>query len=230
MDKISSNSIKNRTIAKLPIGIIILGAVLFLLAWAFYYWQAWTYLVIISLYEIITTIYFLRYNSKLIERRFNEGPTAEKYKSQKIIAFFIYLFTIIVFILSILDHRFNWSYVPYYLTIIADVIICIALILLFFVFKENTYLSATIGVEGQQKVIPTGPYKIVRHPMYAEALLFIIFTPLALGSLWGLCAGFSLVPIIIWRLTDEEKLLSKKLPGYKEYCKKTCYRLIPLIW
>lgn len=156
-------------------GFIILVVILFLPAWTFNYWQAWVYLAIFSLSGIIITIYFLRYNPNLVERRLKAGPAAEKEKSQKIIQSFSSLFVTILIILSILDHRFHWSYAPYYLTIIADVIILIGFLLLFFVFKENTYSSAIIEVENQQKVISTGPYKNITSSYVYRIIVDLYF-------------------------------------------------------
>ncbi len=103
-------------------------------------------------------------------------------------------------------------------------------IAVFFVFKENTYTSAIVEVDPDQKVISTGPYRLVRHPMYAGALVMFLFTPVALGSFWGVLGTIPLIVLIIFRLLDEEKFLAEHLSGYKEYCNTTRYRLIPRIW
>jgi protein-S-isoprenylcysteine O-methyltransferase Ste14 len=114
--------------------------------------------------------------------------------------------------------------------ILGDILVVIGLYFIFLVYKENTYTSATIEVAEGQKVISTGPYALVRHPMYASALLYIIGTPLALGSYWGFLALAFMVSFLIWRLFDEEKFLTKNLPGYAEYRKKVHYRLVPYVW
>jgi protein-S-isoprenylcysteine O-methyltransferase Ste14 len=230
MDKINLNNIRNRALVALIMGIITIGSILFLLAWTLNYWQAWIYLVIFSLSSIIVTIYFLRHDPKLVERRLKVGPSAEKEKNQKVIQSFSFIFVIILVLISVLDYRFHWSNVPWFLVAISDVFIVSGFVLLFFIYKENTYVSATIEVEKQQKVISAGPYRIIRHPLYLSAVLLFIFTPLALGSLWGLCVSFPSIATVIFRLINEEKTLSKNLPGYIEYCKRTRYRLIPLIW
>jgi protein-S-isoprenylcysteine O-methyltransferase Ste14 len=230
VDKISLSNIRNKALASLIMGIIIIGVILFLLAWTLNYWQAWIYLAIFSSSSIIITIYFLRHDPKLVERRLKVGPSAEKEKSQKVIQSFSFIFVIILVLISVLDHRFHWSIVPWFLVVVSDVFIISGFVLLFFIYKENTYLSATIEVEKQQKVISTGPYRIIRHPLYLSAILLFIFTPIALGSLWGLCVSFPAIASVIWRLINEEKTLSKNLPGYIEYCQITRYRLIPLIW
>ena len=134
------------------------------------------------------------------------------------------------FIISGLDQRFNWSNVPTYITISADIIILLGYLTIFFVFKQNSYASNIIEVNENQKIISTGLYGIVRHPMYIGVLIMFIPTPIALGSYWGLIP-FALLPVsLILRILNEEKVLSENLKGYKEYCQKTSYRLIPFIW
>lgn len=128
------------------------------------------------------------------------------------------------------DYRFNWAYVPTYIVIIADEMIFFGFLIVFFVFKVNSYSSSIIEVSKNQKVISTGPYAIVRHPMYVGALMIIIFTPLALDSFWGLIPSLFISIFVVLRLLNEEKILLKELKGYKEYCIKTRYHLIPFIW
>ena len=129
-----------------------------------------------------------------------------------------------------LDHRFAWSHVPPYAALAGDVLVMLGWLAIFFVFKENTFTSATIELAPDQKVISTGPYALVRHPMYAGAFVMLLGIPIALGSWWGLLVIAAMMPALIWRLIDEEKFLARNLPGYVEYQKKVQYRLIPLIW
>jgi protein-S-isoprenylcysteine O-methyltransferase Ste14 len=135
-----------------------------------------------------------------------------------------------LFIVSAADHRFGWSAMPTYAVIAGDVLVALGLFVVFLVFKENTYTSATIEVDADQKIITTGPYSIVRHPMYAGSLIMLFGVPLALGSWWGLLVVIPMLLVIIWRLLDEEKFLAKNLSGYPEYQKKVRYRLIPFAW
>jgi protein-S-isoprenylcysteine O-methyltransferase Ste14 len=114
--------------------------------------------------------------------------------------------------------------------IAGDALVALGFLIIFIVFKENTFTAATIAVAPDQKVISTGPYAIIRHPMYSGALVMLFGTPLALGSWWGLLMFIAIAFIIAWRLLEEEKLLSRSLSGYKEYCQKVQYRLVPLIW
>jgi protein-S-isoprenylcysteine O-methyltransferase Ste14 len=207
-----------------------LGIFIFAPVWTFDFWQAWVYLFVFAASVAMVTAYLWKKDPGLLERRVNAGPGAEKEKSQKIIQLFASLAFIGLMILPSLDHRFSWSYVPLPVVIAGDAFVALGFLVIFFVFKENTYAAATIEVASGQKVISTGPYAIVRHPMYSGALVMLLGTPLALGSWWGLLMFIPMIFIIAWRLLDEEKFLSKSLSGYKDYCRKVQYRLVPFIW
>jgi protein-S-isoprenylcysteine O-methyltransferase Ste14 len=158
------------------------------------------------------------------------GPTAEKEKPQKIIMLFASIGFVALLVVPALGHRFMWSSVPLPMVITGDVLTILGFYIIFLVYKENTFASATIEVVGDQKLISTGPYAVVRHPMYAGGLLYLLGTPLALGSYWGLLALGAMMPFLIWRLFDEERFLVKNLPGYAEYEKKVRHRLVPFVW
>ena len=143
---------------------------------------------------------------------------------------FVSLGFIGLIVVPALDHRFAWSTVPAYVSIAGDVLVFLGLLIIFFVFKENTYTSAVIEVDAQQKVVTTGPYALIRHPMYAGALVMFVGMPLALGSLWGLLTIIPLTVVIVLRLLDEEKFLARNLPGYSDYSNKIGYRLLPYVW
>jgi protein-S-isoprenylcysteine O-methyltransferase Ste14 len=160
----------------------------------------------------------------------NVGPAAEKEKLQKIIVSFAFLGFIALLVVPAFDHRLGWSSVPSYVSLIGVVLIAIGFVLFFFVLKENTYSASTIEVAEGQKVVSTGLYAVVRHPMYAGVLPLLIGTPLALGSWWGLLGDLVFIPALIWRLLDEEKFLKRNLPGYTEYTGKVRYRLLPYLW
>jgi protein-S-isoprenylcysteine O-methyltransferase Ste14 len=129
-----------------------------------------------------------------------------------------------------LDHRFGWSAVPLYGAMAGDLLVAVGFSFIFLVYRENTFSSATIEVAKDQRVIATGPYAIVRHPMYASASLYLVGTPLALGSYWGLVPVVGMLPFLIWRLVEEERLLARTLPGYGEYQRQVRHRLVPWIW
>src|SRR5262249_1769536 len=154
----------------------------------------------------------------------------EKRTTQKIIMFYASLGFIGLLVVPALDHRFGWSAVPLPIVILGDVLVVIGFYLVFLVYKENTYTSATIEVAEDQKVISTGPYALVRHPMYASSSLWVLGTPLALGSYWGFLAFAFMMPFLIWRLFDEEKFLARNLPGYVEYQEKVRHRFVPYVW
>lgn len=207
-----------------------MGVLLFVPAGTLDFRQAWVYLFIFAASSAVITAYLWRKDPKLLERRVNAGPGAEKEKSQKHIQFLASAAFIGIFILPSIDHRFSWSVVPLSLVIAGDILTALGFIIIFIVFRENTFTSATIEVAKDQKVISTGPYAVVRHPMYSGALVMLLGTPIALGSWWGLLMFIAITLIIIWRLNDEEKFLLKNLQGYSDYKKKVRYRLMPFVW
>jgi protein-S-isoprenylcysteine O-methyltransferase Ste14 len=210
--------------------IIVIAAMLFLPAWTINYWQAWVFLIVFFVTVSVITLYLMKKDPKLLERRVKAGPVAEKQISQKIIQSLASLAFISIFVLSAIDYRFKWSSVPIYIIVAGDIIVFLGLIIVFFVFRENTFTSAIIEVDIKQKVISTGPYRQLRHPMYTGAIIMLLGVPLSLGSWWGILTVIPLMLVIIPRLLDEEKFLTKNLPGYSDYKKEVRYRLIPFIW
>ncbi len=210
--------------------IIIMALLFFIPAGTFNYWQAWVYLIIFGTSSLLITLFLMKKDMELLKRRINAGAAAENERSQKIIQAFAQMIFIGIMIIPGFDHRFAWSDVPVNLVIAGDVFVILGFFIVFLVFKENSFTSAIIEIAEDQKVISTGPYKFVRHPMYSGALLLLIFTPLALGSFWSFPFVILMIIIIIYRLLDEEKFLSKNLPGYEAYCQKTRFRLVPRVW
>ena len=172
----------------------------------------------------------MKKDPELLRRRMSGGPFAEKEPVQKIIMVFTSLGFIGLLVVPALDHRFAWSHVPPLAALAGDGLVGLGLLGVFFVFKENSFASATIELAQDQKVISTGPYALVRHPMYLSGLVLLLGMPIALGSVWGLLVFAAIIPALIWRLLDEEKFLAARLPGYVEYQNKMRYRLIPLVW
>jgi protein-S-isoprenylcysteine O-methyltransferase Ste14 len=207
-----------------------MALVLFVSAATIHYPQAWAYLGVFFGASFLITLYLMKKDPALLQRRLNAGPMAEKEKTQKIIMFFASVGFIALLIVPALDYRFVWSRAPLYAAIAGDILTALAFCIIFLVYRENSFTSATIEIAEDQKVISSGPYAIVRHPMYAGGLLLFIGTPLALGSYWGLLAFAATLPALVWRLLDEEKFLSRNLPGYIEYKASVRYRLIPFIW
>jgi protein-S-isoprenylcysteine O-methyltransferase Ste14 len=172
----------------------------------------------------------MKKDPELLARRMRGGPTAEKKPAQKIIMSITSAGFIGLLIIPALDHRFGWSHMPPYAALSGDVLVLLGYIVIFFVFRENTFSSSTIELAPGQEVISTGPYALVRHPMYAGGLVMLAGMPVALGSWWGLLVTGAMAPALIWRLFDEETFLAKNLSGYDAYQKAVQYRLIPLVW
>jgi protein-S-isoprenylcysteine O-methyltransferase Ste14 len=224
------NELKKQAFTRFTLGLLFVWILIFLPAWSLYYWQGWVYWLILLLWLIFAINYLLKKNPELLQRRLRRGPAAEKERSQKIIQLFASFFSFSVFVIAGLDFRYNWSEVPVSLVIIAYLILALSFWILFLVFRENTYASSIIETESEQKVISTGPYAMVRHPLYSGAVLLYFVTPIALGSYWGLLFSFAIFIMIIFRLLNEEKFLLNNLKGYKEYCEKVHYRLVPGLW
>jgi protein-S-isoprenylcysteine O-methyltransferase Ste14 len=214
----------------LLLSLLVMGALLFLPAWTLSYWQAWAFLAVFGVSSVAITVYLAKKDPKLLERRVYAGPTAEKERSQKIIQTITSISFAGILVVSALDHRFAWAPLPPYVALAGDALVAFGFFIVFLVYKENTFASATIEVAPEQEVISTGPYKLVRHPMYMGAILLLVGIPLSLGSLCGLFAIAVMLPALIWRLLNEERFLVKNLPGYSEYRNTVRYRLAPLIW
>jgi protein-S-isoprenylcysteine O-methyltransferase Ste14 len=203
---------------------------LFLPARSLHFWQAWLYWIVFTGSTVVITVYFVKHDPALIERRLAAGSGAEQRRTQKIIQGILSVFFLALMIIPGFDHRFDSSSLPDAVVLIADALCVVAMAIIFVVFRENSFAAATIQVTEQQHVISTGAYRIVRHPMYAGGTLLLLATPLALGSVPDLMVAVALVGGLIVRLLDEEKFLSANLPGYADYCRKVRYRLIPGIW
>jgi len=210
--------------------ILCLALALFLSAGSLSFWQAWVFLAVWSVCVILITAYLMKYDQKLLAGRVKAGPIAETQKTQQIIQSLASLFFIGLFIVPGLDFRFHWSQVPLSVSLISNGFVVLGFFIVFLVFRENSYTSAIIEVSNEQKVIATGPYSVVRHPMYAGAILLLIFTPPALGSWVALPFPLPLILVVVVRLLEEEKFLLANLSGYPAYCQKVHYRLIPFIW
>jgi protein-S-isoprenylcysteine O-methyltransferase Ste14 len=172
----------------------------------------------------------MRHDPALLERRMKGGPTAETRSAEKVIMLAASAGFIALLVVSALDYRYGWSVVPLYGVLAGDALVAIGFYFIFLVYRENTFTSATIEIATDQRVISTGPYAIVRHPMYASGILYMFGTPLALGSYWGLVPLAAMLPFLIWRLFDEERLLSDQLPGYTDYQHRVRHRLLPGLW
>ncbi|HEX4608045.1 MAG TPA: isoprenylcysteine carboxylmethyltransferase family protein [Urbifossiella sp.] len=207
--------------------VVALGLLLFIPAGSADYWQAWAYLAVFAACAAAVTLYLMKYDPALLERRMHGGPAAETEPAQRVIMGVVSVAYVAMFVISGLDRRFEWSAVPAYAVAGGYALVVAGFAVEFLVFRENSFTSATIAVGAGQVVVSTGPYALVRHPMYDGALLMLLGTPPALGSWWGLLAFVPLAAGIVWRLLDEERFLSRNLPGYAAYCARVRSRLIP---
>ena len=224
------NNLASKTALGFTQLIAILGILLLAPAWTLHYWQAWVYLCVFATSSGLITAYLWKKDPKLLERRIDAGPGAENEKTQKLIQLLASLAFIGAMLLPSLDHRFSWSVVPLPVVLAGDVLVAIGFLIVFLVFKENTFAAATIAVSPDQTVVSTGPYAIVRHPMYSGALVMLLGTPLALGSWCGILMFILMALAIAWRARDEERFLFKNLSHYEEYCQTVRYRLVPFVW
>ena len=194
------------------------------------YWQLWIFLAVLAVSMTAITAYLLRNDPVLLQRRMAAGPKAETDKAQRVIMGFGAVLFFAFAVLPGFDHRFGWSHVPPALVILGDVVAAAGMLMAYLVFRENTFAAATVAIHPDQKVISSGPYAIVRHPMYSGALVFVLGMSLALGSWWALLLFPAIAAVLAWRLVEEEKLLSVNLPGYQAYRERLRYRLVPFIW
>jgi protein-S-isoprenylcysteine O-methyltransferase Ste14 len=224
------NSLHARAFGGTAILVVVMAALLFGAAGTFAYWQAWIFLALYFAVSLAITFYLMKNDPALLARRMSGGPFAEKEPAQRIIMSVTSIGFIALLVLPAIDHRLHWSELSLYAVLTGDALVLIGWLGIFLVFRENSFSSATIELAADQRVISTGPYAWVRHPMYATALFMLVGIPIALGSWWGVLVIVAMLPVLIWRLTDEERFLVRNLPGYADYQNKVPYRLLPLIW
>jgi protein-S-isoprenylcysteine O-methyltransferase Ste14 len=210
------------------IGTVIgLAALFFLPAGTFAYWQAWVYLAIVLIPMAFVAAYLLRNSPDLLQRRLQ---ARERERTQQGVISFGIVFLVGAFLVPGFDRRWGWSTMPWWVVVAADLLVLLGYAMIFRVFRENQYTSRTVQVEQGQQVISTGPYAAVRHPMYVGVLIFYLTSPIALGSWWAFLPAAVIFPILVIRILNEEQVLERDLPGYKEYKQKVRYRLVPGIW
>jgi protein-S-isoprenylcysteine O-methyltransferase Ste14 len=220
----------NRTLKTTIIGLVVFCLLIFLPAGTLAYWQGWTFVAVFSVSTSIIGIYLALANPALLERRMKVGPAAETRPVQKIIIAVSFAVFCLMLIVSVLDHRFGWSHVPTWLSVVGNALVAVGLMIDLRVFRENSYGASTIEKMEGQKVIATGPSALVRHPMYVGVLIMVLGTPLALGSRWGLILAIATIPILALRILDKERMLRDELEGYQAYARDVRYRLLPGIW
>lgn len=223
----SRSDLKRTVAARILLAIPALLALFFLSAGTWNYWEAWVYLAVVLIPMSLVLVYLLRNNPALLERRMH---LREKETEQVWIVAVSVIYYLFVFLLPGLDRRFGWSDPPVALIVAAQAVVLLSYGLVFLVFRENSYASRVVEVEEQQTVISTGPYAVVRHPMYVGVILMFVFSPLALGSTWATAPALLIVPILAARIRNEESVLVRDLPGYAAYMQQVKYRLLPGVW
>jgi protein-S-isoprenylcysteine O-methyltransferase Ste14 len=199
----------------------------FLPAGTLAYWEAWLYLVMMFGAIALVATYLFRNDPGLLARRMK---TREKEAQQALITKLSLLPFLLAFLLPGFDKRFGWSNVPWWVVLVGDILVMLGYGIIFQVFRANRYTARVVEVEEGQTVIQSGPYAVVRHPMYVGSLILFIFSPLALGSYWAMLPALLTIAFIVARLLNEEKVLARDLKGYPEYMQKVRYRLLPGIW
>jgi protein-S-isoprenylcysteine O-methyltransferase Ste14 len=192
-------------------------------------WQTNVFGLVFLAFSIPVLVHVLTHPA-LLRRRARIGPVAEPEPRQRLISALLLLCIAAMSVVSVLDHNLNWSHVPLPVALLGDLLVASGLVLIWLVFRANEFAAAAVNVEPEQTVISTGPYALIRHPMYSGGLLLFLGIPMAVGSWWGLGPFLAIFGLIIWRLLDEETYLAAHLPGYREYCAKTTHRLIPSLW
>ncbi|MBV8130028.1 MAG: isoprenylcysteine carboxylmethyltransferase family protein [Planctomycetaceae bacterium] len=212
------------------LGIAALAILIGLPAWSLNYWQGWVFIAVFAIATNLIGVYLALKDPVLLERRKRFGPGAESRGVQKMIAWLAIFGSAAMLVVCALDYRFGWSRVPPLISLLGDMLVVLGLLVDWFVLRENSFGSSTIEAVEGQKVISTGPYALVRHPMYVGVLIMLIGVPPAPGSWWGLLFLLLFVPALVWRILDEEELLKRDLTGYADYLRTVRYRLVPGFW
>lgn len=219
-----------QALATAVVGLVFFGLVLFVPAGTFSYWQAWAFMAVFTFVTAVPTWYLAVRDPAVLQRRLTAGPAAETRTVQRWTMSAAGLLVVAVPVVSALDHRFGWSAVPTPVVVLGLVLVGAGLALTQVVIIQNRFAAATVTVEDHQPVVSSGLYGIVRHPMYTGAVVMMVGMPLALDSYWGLVTLVPGAAILAARILDEEALLRDELDGYREYCEKVHYRLVPGVW
>ena len=223
----SRRSLRRKAYRLFAAAFLVMSALFFGTAGTLAYWEAWVYMGVLLIPMAFALQYLLKNSPDLLERRFQHR---EREQAQKRLIASSWIYFLVAFGLPGLDHRFGWSSVPVAVVLAADLVVFLGYMLILRVFRENQYAARTVQVEDRQSVITTGPYAVVRHPMYVGVLMMYLVSPVALGSYWALLPAAAIVPILVVRIMNEELVLERDLAGYAEYRLKTKYRLVPGVW
>jgi protein-S-isoprenylcysteine O-methyltransferase Ste14 len=223
----SQDELRRVVYTRLAAACLVLPLLFFVPAGTWRYWEAWVYMAILLIPVFFVMRHLLKHDPEFLERRMR---TREQHAPQKWVIALSFLWFLLAFTLPGFDKRFGWSEVPVWAVLLADLVVLLGYGVILLVFRENRYASRVVEVMEGQKVISSGPYAVVRHPMYVGVLMMYLATPVALGSWWALLPALLIVPLLIARIINEERVLAANLPGYAEYMQQTRKRLIPGIW
>lgn len=212
---------------KFLLGFIFLAGLLFFSAGSLKFWKGWLFLGLLFVPMLILGIFLFVKSPELLEKRLD---LKEKEKNQKTVVGLSGLLFLASFLIAGFDFRFGWSFVPLWVLILFSIILLISYALYAEVMRENAFLSRTVKVQENQKIVDSGLYSIVRHPMYAVTIWLFLAIPIVLGSWWALLCMAAYPFLMIVRILNEEKILADELEGYKAYMKKVKWRLIPFVW
>jgi protein-S-isoprenylcysteine O-methyltransferase Ste14 len=219
-----------RTLKSSVIGLIVLGLLVFIPADTLAYWQGWAFILVFTVTTNAIGLWLALNDPALLERRLKVGPQAETRPAQKVLITIAFAVFLALPVLSALDHRLGWSHVPQWLSVLGNGLVALGLLIDLAVFRENSFGGSTIEKMEGQRVITSGPYALVRHPMYVGVLVMLAGVPLALGSYWGLLLVLVAPPILVLRILDEENMLRRELAGYEAYARRVRWRLVPGVW
>lgn len=225
--QLSRARLTGMALRRFGIGLVVIMVLVLLPAGTFRYWQAWAFLAALLVPMGTALVYLLRKDPALLERRMR---VREKEAAQGLLITMGTLCYVLVFVLAGLDRRFGWSHVPGLVVLLADLLILLGYALFLQVLRANSYASRVVEVEQGQQLVTTGPYAVVRHPMYVATLAIFMAAPVALGSWWSLLPALPLFAVIVARIRNEEQVLGRQLAGYPEYMQHTRYRLVPGVW
>jgi len=219
-----------RTLRASITGLVVIAVLVFVPAGTVAYWQGWLFIIVFALSTNLIGLYLARNDPALLQRRMKFGPQAEPRPVQKALVGLAFVAFSALPVVSALDHRLGWSDVPDWVSVFGAFLVWLGLMIDLLVFRRNSFGASTIETMEGQTVISSGPYALVRHPMYVGALVMLVGVPLALGSYWGLLFVIVFVPVLALRILDEEAMLLRELDGYAEYTRSVRYRLVPGVW
>ena len=224
---ISQSALTRLVVSRYILVILIFFVIFFLPAGTLDFWQAWAYFVLLMGPMFFAMLFMLKKRPDLLIRRMK---LREKDEQQKKIVSILYIPILLIFLVPGFDRRFGWSNMSVWVTILGEVMAVAGYVFIIYVFYSNRFAGRTVEVSEEQTVISTGPYALVRHPMYLGSLMIYLFSPLALGSYWALIPGLLTIPVFVTRLLNEEQVLARELKGYPEYQQKVRWHLIPGVW